>query len=70
LPKPKYNTLFQHTDTADKFDETYKKQKYVEAYNHTNAMAHEDAQKYHYTFIFTWRVKMPKKQILLVIGAE
>jgi hypothetical protein len=36
--------------------------------NHLNAMAHEDAQKYHYTLMFTWHIEMPKNQILLVEG--
>ena len=47
-----------------------KETKVCEEYNRTNAMAHEDAQKYDNTCMFTWHVKMPKNQTLLVIGTE
>ena len=76
VPKPKCSTLnrnFQSYNTQTQqtnLDKTYNKQKYVKHTNTNNAMAHEDAQKYDNTCMFTWHVKMPKNQTLLVIGTE
>jgi len=70
VPKPKYSTLNIQSYNTQKqqtnFDKTYNKQKLVKNTNTNNAMAHEDAQKYIVTLTFTWHVKMPKNQILLV----
>jgi len=72
VPKPKCSTLnrnFQSYNTQTQqtnLDKTYNKQKYVKHTNTNNAMAHEDAQKHIVSLTFTWHVKMPKNQILLV----